>query len=256
MTAPISAEACCSSSYESAWLRALSEDIFHPGGAGLTHRTVAALGLSRGERLLDIGCGLARTTKQAAAEGGFTLIGLDLSHRNLLEARQGRVEQPAAFVVGDAHRLPFCDGAFDGAICECVLSLFADKQAALAEIHRVVKHGGRVGISDVCTNWDLPEDLVDAAAEWTCLTGALSRDRYVDLFGITQFDVAVLANETDEILELIRDVKRRLVALAAAGVAAGKPPTDLKTIRYWLDRIKTEVNSGSIEYLRFECIRV
>jgi 2-polyprenyl-3-methyl-5-hydroxy-6-metoxy-1,4-benzoquinol methylase len=103
MTAPTSAEACCSSSYENAWLRALSEDIFHPGGADLTHRTVAALGLSRGGRLLDIGCGLVRTTKQPAAEGGFALIGLDLSHRNLFEARQGQVEQPAGFVVGDAH---------------------------------------------------------------------------------------------------------------------------------------------------------
>jgi hypothetical protein len=78
----------------------------------------------------------------------------------------------------------------------------------------------------------------------------------VDLFRISGFDVAVLAKETDEILELIRDVKRRLVAMAAAGVAAGKAPTDLKTVRYWLDRVKAEVDSGAIEYLRFESIRV
>lgn len=53
------------------------------------------------------------------------------------------------FERGDAERLPFDDALFDAIICECAFCIFSDKPTAAHEFARVLKSGGRVGISDL-----------------------------------------------------------------------------------------------------------
>jgi ubiquinone/menaquinone biosynthesis C-methylase UbiE len=107
-----------------------------------------ALGdLVGGPRVLDLGVGPGTAAvAMARAAPGRRHVGLDLSAtmvaRAARRARAGGV--PLALVRGDALRLPFRDGAFDGATGHSVLYLLPDAGAALAELRRVVRPGGRV----------------------------------------------------------------------------------------------------------------
>jgi SAM-dependent methyltransferase len=116
---------------------------------------VRALAPQRGERVLDIGAGpgyLAASIADAVGTGG-AVCGVDISAPLLHAARRQCGGRPQLrFAEGDATRLPADDAAFDAVVCTQVLEYVADADAALAEMHRVVRPGGRVVIVD--TDWD------------------------------------------------------------------------------------------------------
>lgn len=117
-----------------------------PGGPVLTARALDACGLAPGSLVGDIGCGAGGTLEYLEA-AGLQGVGLDCSGALLGEAASrcaaGRL------VNGRAEALPFRDASFDALFCECVLSVVARKETALAEYARVLKRGGRLVISDV-----------------------------------------------------------------------------------------------------------
>jgi ubiquinone/menaquinone biosynthesis C-methylase UbiE len=105
-----------------------------------------------GQRVLDLGCGEGRHVIAACALDGVDAVGLDLSLDDLATARERMAEFRAdspedaplfALLAGDALRLPFSDASFDAVICSEVLEHIPDYRAAIAEIHRVLKPGGR-----------------------------------------------------------------------------------------------------------------
>jgi arsenite methyltransferase len=243
---------CCSVFYEQEWVRLLAENAFHPGGPDMTLRTVHAMGLAPGASVLDLGCGVGSTARLLATEMGLEVIGIDLSEANVARAQREAGNAAITFVQADAHCLPFADNTFDGVLGECVLSLFADEGRVLGEIHRVLKPGGRLGITDMAVNAELPADFCDAAAGWACLTGALNKDSYRQLFERNGFEVVAIDDETDSLGTLIGQLKRKLVLVGAAGLAQGQMPLDIETVRYWLDRFAGEVGRGAIGYLRFD----
>lgn len=121
------------------------------------------LALEDGHTILDLGCGLGRHTHAAYFHKRCTSIGLDLGADDVKATRDGFLAHPDlepqtgaprqyGLTVGDALRLPFADNSFDRLICSEVLEHIPDYQAALTEIWRVVKPGGRIGIS-VPHNW-------------------------------------------------------------------------------------------------------
>jgi SAM-dependent methyltransferase len=103
------------------------------------------LGTLDGKLVLDIGCGLGGKTV-AYAEAGARVIGVDLSEKNISQcfdfARVRGVE--AAFVAGDAERLPFAAGTFDLVIANDSLEHFGNPEGALAELARVLRPGGSI----------------------------------------------------------------------------------------------------------------
>jgi SAM-dependent methyltransferase len=102
------------------------------------------LDLRPGHRQLDVGCGPGRHARALAREG-VEVVGLDLSLGFLRAAGEGR------WVEGDARALPFPTGSFDRVICLCQggfgLLGGSGEAAALAEMARVLRPGGRVALS-------------------------------------------------------------------------------------------------------------
>jgi arsenite methyltransferase len=111
-----------------------------------------ALGVAPGERILDVGCGpgyyVAELLEEVGPEG--SVVGID-SSQQMLAVAAARVEgnDNATFGEGDAVSLGVADGDFDAAICVQVLEYVPNVGAALAEIHRALRPGGRAVIWDV-----------------------------------------------------------------------------------------------------------
>ena len=243
---------CCSAFYEQDWVRALAEDSFHPGGAELTRRTVEAMRLPANAKLLDVGCGTGTTALLLSREFDVLVTGIDASAANIERAVGLDAAAAVGFRSADAHSLPYADGEFDGVLAECVFSLLEDKRAALAELRRVLKPGGRAGLTDMAIAGALPGDLADIAAPWTCLRDAVDEDAYRVMFSDAGFAVTEVADESAGITTLLRNVMRNLLVAGAGGLLADGISLDLGTMKYWLDRIASEVDRGTIRYLRFQ----
>lgn len=110
------------------------------------------LGLRPGEAVLDVACGPGSVTRLAAIEVGSSgrVTGVDLSPAMLTVARAKPVLQGAAeidFRLAPAERLLVANADFDVAVCQQGLQFFSNRAAALAEIRRAVRSGGRIGIA-------------------------------------------------------------------------------------------------------------
>lgn len=109
---------------------------------------VEQMAVAPGDRVLDIACGSGAVTRvlaRAVAPGG-SVVGVDLSPV-MLGLAEGLGLDGVEFHEGDATSLPVEDGGFDVAVCQQGLQFFPDRAASLAEMHRALKPGGRVGIS-------------------------------------------------------------------------------------------------------------
>ncbi|PTW62850.1 methyltransferase family protein [Breoghania corrubedonensis] len=116
-----------------------------PGGCAVTEELVNGAGFAAGDRVADIGCGQGRSVAFMAARG-ISAIGIDADPGPLRAARD-RV--PGVLVQARGNALPFGDGALDGILSECVLSVMPDQAAILAEWARVLRPGGRLALADV-----------------------------------------------------------------------------------------------------------
>jgi SAM-dependent methyltransferase len=109
-----------------------------------------------GAHVLDVGCGLGHDALQIAARVGARgrVVGLDISEAMILEARAraAALNQPVTFEVGDAQKLRFADGTFDACRAERALMHIPDTMAAVSEMVRVTRCGGRVAVFDF--DWD------------------------------------------------------------------------------------------------------
>ncbi len=117
--------------------------------AGLDQRwrrhTVEAV-VGPGDRVLDACCGTGDLAIAAEREGGH-VVGLDFSSRMLERAR--RKSATVEWVQGDLLALPFDDGAFDAATVGFGVRNVPTLPAALAELRRVLRPGGRLGVLEI-----------------------------------------------------------------------------------------------------------
>jgi len=147
------------------------------------------LEIAAGERVLDVGCGSGAVTRDIARRVGSRglAVGLDPSPALLAVASELAQETGLGdcveFREGDALRLPFADRSFDAVVCATVLSHVPRGEAAIPELVRVLRSGGRLGVFDLDTDMTafthpdraLTRRIVAAASDATAVDGWLVR---------------------------------------------------------------------------------
>jgi demethylmenaquinone methyltransferase/2-methoxy-6-polyprenyl-1,4-benzoquinol methylase len=124
----------------------LTNDVLSLGQSRLWRKAVGkALDVAPGERVLDLGAGTGTSSLPFAAAGA-TVVPCDFSLGMLREGKKRHPELP--LTAGDATRLPFADGVFDAATISFALRNVHDTGAALREMRRVVRPGGRLVICE------------------------------------------------------------------------------------------------------------
>ena len=184
----------------------------HPGGPALTRHLLGRLHLPTGSLVADVACGDG-VTLDLLARAGLLAVGVDVEPRAIARARR-----LAAAVVGDAHHLPLTSGAYDAVLCECAVSTFADPVLALSEMARLLRPGGRLGMTDVVLRRDLASAEVVAAVNR--LTWARSVPDYAALVGAAGLRVVRTEDRSADALALTRRLARRLTAVGARGTAS------------------------------------
>ena len=140
--------------------------------------------LREGETVLDLGSGggidVILSAKRVGPSGrayGLDMTDemLELARRNASEAGAGNVE----FLRGYIEEIPLPAGSVDVVISNCVINLSTDKAKVFAEMHRVLRPGGRIGVTDIVAADHLtPEQRAERGSYAGCIAGALSFAEY------------------------------------------------------------------------------
>ena len=140
--------------------------------------------LREGENVLDLGSGggidVILSARRVGAEGmayGLDMTDemLELARRNAADAQVDNVE----FLKGYIEEVPLASESVDVVISNCVINLSADKPKVFAEMHRVLRPGGRIGITDVVASDELTaEQRAERGTHVGCIAGALSFAEY------------------------------------------------------------------------------
>jgi len=201
-------------------------DEFHIGGRPATRHLCQQIDIAATDRVLDIGCGIGGTARYLASEFDCSVTGIDLTPEYVevgreLSAWTGHAEQ-IDFVVGSALDTCMEDATFDRAVQVHVGMNIADKAALFAEVHRLLRPGGRFGVYDIMRTG--PGD-VSFPVPWAsnALTSHLdTADSYRDRLEAAGFEVTAVADRG----EFARDF---FAGLAGANTS-GPPPLGLHLV--------------------------
>lgn len=254
-TAARATKSCCAAVYSSEWARLLLGESFHPGGVALTERLGEMLDLMPGDRVLDVAGGTGTSAVYLARRFGVAVTAIDYSAANVAAtqeaARQAGVETLVDAREGDAECLPCADGSFDAVICECAFCTFPNKAAAAAEFARVVRPGGRVGLSDLTRAGPLPADLHTLLAWVACIADAQPTAGYRAYL----HDAGLMVQQCephDAVLgALVRDIRAKLMG-AQLLIALRKidlPQVDLVQAQSMARRAGDAIAAGTLGYV-------
>src|ERR1039457_6949624 len=146
--------------------------------------------LKPGETVLDLGSGGGIDVLLSARRVGPAgkAYGLDMTEEMLILARANAARAGAAnveFLHGHIEAIPLPDSSVDVIISNCVINLSGDKAAVFAESFRVLRPGGRLGVSDILAEDHLtPAERAERGGPIGCIAGALSFAEYHD--GLTE----------------------------------------------------------------------
>ena len=159
-----------------------------PKGANLglgCGNPVAIASLEEGMTVLDLGSGPGMDCFLAANQVGPTgqVIGVDMTPDMLALAWKNATEggyENVDFRKGVIEEMPVDDDTVDVVISNCVINLSPDKPQVFREAFRVLKPGGRIMVSDIVLNGELPEDVKKSVYEYvSCVAGASQKEDYL-----------------------------------------------------------------------------
>ena len=128
--------------------------------------------LRAGEIVLDLGSGAGFDAFLAAKRLGESgkVIGVDMTREMIEKARMNSEKLKISnveFRLGEIEKIPVADSSVDVVISNCVINLSSDKPAVFKEIHRTLRLGGRIIISDILRSGEMPEEIRSNPAAYT-----------------------------------------------------------------------------------------
>ena len=176
------------------------------GSLARPHRPIAHIGLASGK---------GTSALFLAERFGCEVVGVDDGHHNVeqsnAEATARGLDQRARFRIGDAERLPFPDASFGAVICECAFCTFPNKTASASEFARVLRSGGRIGLSDLTRGSVLPKELRGLLAWVACIGDAQPADAYVRHLCDAGFRVERVEPHDEALLDMVNQVRTKLL---------------------------------------------
>jgi SAM-dependent methyltransferase len=194
-------KSCCSSTwYTPQELESIPEDAIMGLGCG---NPVALADLNIGDVVLDLGAGAGIDVFLAANKVGETgyVIGVDMTEEMVSRAKKIADRygyRNVEFRLGEIEHLPIEDHSIDVIISNCVINLSPDKLQVYKEAYRVLKPGGRLLVSDMVTECELPDHIRKSVEFWTeCIGGALLKNEYIETIKRAGFtNVKIISEHT------------------------------------------------------------
>ncbi len=192
------------------------------------------------------------------------VAGVEFSHAAVAGAAAASRATPVVprtfFLQGDAENPPLASSRFDAVLCECSMSIFPDKTRAVQEMRRLLRPGGRLGLSDVTVEpGSLPAELEGAVGQVLCLSGALSVNGYRQLLEDGGLMLQHQEDASVEILKLLEELESKLGMAMAWGdrLGFGLPKSGipemaaLQSAPELLQRLQSLVQDGKLGYWLF-----
>lgn len=188
----------------------------------------------KGETVLDLGSGAGIDCFIAAHDVGSDgfVIGVDFTPEMITRAREnaekagvGNVE----FRLGEIEHLPLADASVDVVISNCVINLSVDKPRVFREAFRVLRPGGRLAVSDIVLNRELPPEVRESVAAYAgCVSGALQQEEYIQAIRTAGFENVEVVRATEfgigpENLERRQGGTDVVASVVSAQIRAVKP---------------------------------
>ena len=161
-----------------------------------------AVQLKTGETVVDLGSGAGNDVFIAQRIVGKTgrVIGIDMTQAMIDRARENTRTlgcDNVEFRLGDIEAMPLDDAVADVVVSNCVINLVPDKRKVFEEIQRILKPGGRFGISDIVVTGSLPAKIQSAAEMYAgCIAGALGKEEYLNTIAAVGFVNIAVKKET------------------------------------------------------------
>ena len=177
-------------------LKSIPEEAVFGLGCG---NPTALAELKAGETVLDLGSGGGIDVFLAANKVGENgkVIGVDMTREMVSTAIKNAADggyKNVEFKLGEIEDLPIEDNSIDVIISNCVINLTPDKSAAYKEAFRVLKQDGRILVSDLVTDGEIPADIKKSFQAWSeCVAGATEKQEYLDTIGKAGFkDIEII----------------------------------------------------------------
>ncbi|MDH2907487.1 MAG: arsenite methyltransferase [Candidatus Nitrosotalea sp.] len=159
--------------------------------------------LQKGDAVVDLGSGAGIDVFLSANKVSKSgkVIGIDMTDEMLGKARKNAIDgnyTNVEFLKGDIEKnIPVGDSTIDAVISNCVINLTTDKAGAFREVHRILKQGGRMVISDLVTDREIEPSQVNAEQWCSCIDGALTKENYIQSIKKAGFEnVDILEEKT------------------------------------------------------------
>jgi len=244
----------CTGFYEQDAIKYLLGESFHPGGVDLTEKLGRTLGLNNADTLLDVASGQGTSAIFLARTFGCCVTGVDLSKTNVELSEKKAADNSLSnvfFRIGDAEKLPAGDREFSAVVSECAFCTFPDKESAAKEMFRVLKPGGKIGITDMTVDQEkLPDDMKTVLYHAACIADARTASGYISILEDAGFQNLQSHDHSHTLAEMIVPVRKRLL-LAELAVGLKKMDwgdIDFKKIKKLLTEAEQLIKQGVIGY--------
>jgi ubiquinone/menaquinone biosynthesis C-methylase UbiE len=180
---------------------------------------VALASLKEGETVLDLGSGAGIDVFLAATKVGEKgkVIGVDMTKEMVIRARKTAVKygyKNVNFRQGEIENLPVESDTVDVIISNCVINLASDKEKVFKEAYRVLKPGGRLMVSDLVTEEELPEEVKKSFQAWAdCIAGALVKGDYLDTIERARFKKVSIASESTYDIDVSEELMGKITSI-------------------------------------------